>query len=118
MSLGTSILVLIVAFIIFLLTLILLRKGRIPVKFSILWFLVSFILFLVGFFPGFISLISNLMGFQTMSNMLVGILIFILFLLTIALTVIVSGQTTKIIILIQEVSMLKKKINDMEKKNG
>ena len=53
-----------------------------------------------------------------MSNMLVGILIFILFLLTIALTVIVSGQTTKIIILIQEVSMLKKKINDMEKKNG
>ena len=40
MSLGTSILVLIVAFIIFLLTLILLRKGRIPVKFSILWFLV------------------------------------------------------------------------------
>ena len=118
MSFGTSLLVFLVALIIFSLTFFLLRKGRIPVKFSLLWFMVSFILFLVGIFPGFIALISNFMGFQTMSNMLVGILIFILFMLTIALTVIVSGQTTKIIILIQEVSMLKKKIDDLEKNNG
>ena len=39
----------------------------------------------------------------------------ILFLIIIALTVIIAGQTTKINLLIQEVSMLKKKVNDNEK---
>ena len=103
---------------IFLVTLQLLRRGRIPVKFSILWFIVAAILLVVGIFPNFIVLISTRIGFISMSNMLVGILIFLLFAMCIALTVIVSGQATKITLLIQEVSMLKKKIVNEEKNNG
>ena len=118
MSFGATLLVLGTGLLIFLVTLQLLRRGRIPVKFSILWFLVSLVLILVGIFPNFIVLISSKIGFISMSNMLVGILIFLLFAMCIALTVIVSGQTTKITLLIQEVSMLKKKIADDEKKNG
>ena len=111
MSFGTVLLVLGTGLLIFLVTLQLLRRGRIPVKFSILWFIVAVILLVVGIFPNFIVLIS-------MSNMLVGILIFLLFAMCIALTVIVSGQATKITLLIQEVSMLKKKIVNEEKNNG
>ena len=112
MSFGTVLLVLGTGLLIFLVTLQLLRRGRIPVKFSILWFIVAVILLVVGIFPNFIVLISTRIGFISMSNMLVGILIFLLFAMCIALTVIVSGQATKITLLIQEVSMLKKKIMD------
>ena len=118
MSFGTVLLVLGTGLLIFLVTLQLLRRGRIPVKFSILWFIVAVILLVVGIFPNFIVLISTIIGFISMSNMLVGILIFLLFAMCIALTVIVSGQATKITLLIQEVSMLKKKIVNEEKNNG
>ena len=118
MSFGTVLLVLGTGLLIFLVTLQLLRRGRIPVKFSILWFIVAVILLVVGIFPNFIVLISTRIGFIYMSNMLVGILIFLLFAMCIALTVIVSGQATKITLLIQEVSMLKKKIVNEEKNNG
>lgn len=118
MSFGTVLLVLGTGLLIFLVTLQLLRRGRIPVKFSILWFIVAVILLVVGIFPNFIVLISTRIGFISMSNMLVGILIFLLFAMCIALTVVVSGQATKITLLIQEVSMLKKKIVNEEKNNG
>ena len=118
MSFGTVLLVLGTGLLIFLVTLQLLRRGRIPVKFSILWFIVAVILLVVGIFPNFIVLISTRIGFISMSNMLVVILIFLLFAMCIALTVIVSGQATKITLLIQEVSMLKKKIVNEEKNNG
>lgn len=118
MSFGTVLLVLGTGLLIFLVTLQLLRRGRIPVKFSILWFIVAVILLVVGIFPNFIVLISTRIGFISMSNMLVGILIFLLFAMCIVLTVIVSGQATKITLLIQEVSMLKKKIVNEEKNNG
>ena len=118
MSFGTVLLVLGTGLLIFLVTLQLLRRGRITVKFSILWFIVAVILLVVGIFPNFIVLISTRIGFISMSNMLVGILIFLLFAMCIALTVIVSGQATKITLLIQEVSMLKKKIVNEEKNNG
>ena len=118
MSFGTVLLVLGTGLLIFLVTLQLLRRGRIPVKFSILWFIVAVILLVVGIFPNFIVLISTRIGFISMSNMLVGILIFLLFAMCIDLTVIVSGQATKITLLIQEVSMIKKKIVNEEKNNG
>ena len=118
MSFGTVLLVLGTGLLIFLVTLQLLRRGRIPVKFSILWFIVAVILLVVGIFTNFIVLISTRICFISMSNMLVGILIFLLFAMCIALTVIVSGQATKITLLIQEVSMLKKKIVNEEKNNG
>lgn len=116
MSSRTIFYVIVAAIIIFLVTLQLLRKGRIPVKFSILWLFVSFILLLVAVFPNFIVIIAQFMGFQTMSNMLIGILIFILFMMSIALTVIVSGQKAKITLLIQEISILKKEMEDKNEK--
>lgn len=115
MSFGTVLLVFIVALIIFLITFYLLRQGRIPVKFAILWLFVSIVLFIVCLLPNLLVMLAQYMGFQTMSNMVIGILIFILFMMSIALTVIVSGQKSRITLLIQEISILKK---ELEEKNG
>ena len=50
-----------------------------------------------------------------MSNMMVGIFIFLLLIITLELTIIVSSQRKKITTLIQEVSLLKEKIDNGKK---
>lgn len=99
----------------FVLTTIILKKGRIPEKYSLLWYAFSLILLLVAIFPNLFIFISKLFGFQVISNLVVGLIIMLLILLTMALTVIISGQKKKTTLLIQEVSILKKELDDVKK---
>lgn len=85
----------------------LVKKRRISVKYSLVWLLPCFILIIFTLVPGLMSIISNMLGFQTASNMILTSLIGFLMIVTIALTVIVSNQKDKIRLLIQEVSILK-----------
>lgn len=92
-------------------TTVVLRNGRIPIKYSLLWYLSSVVIFLVAVFPVVIETISKFLGFATLSNLVIGVLIVILLFLTMSLTIITSGQKKKITLLIQEVSALKQKVN-------
>ncbi|WP_027090616.1 DUF2304 domain-containing protein [Thomasclavelia saccharogumia] len=94
---------------------VILKRGRIPMKFALVWYVPSFAIVLLALVPSLFEFVANIFGFQTISNLVAGFLFVILFLIIIALTVIIAGQTTKINLLIQEVSMLKKKVNDNEK---
>ena len=116
MSLGTIITVVATGLLLLFIILFRLKRGRIPVKFALLWIFISVILLLVGLFPEIISSVAGLFGFKTMSNMLIGILISMLIFITIALTIIVSGQKYRITLLTQELSMLKEKVNSLENK--
>ncbi len=87
-----------------------LKKGRIPVKYSLVWIMSGFIILLVGVIPSLFECISRLFGFVTMANMVVGIFIFILLMITISLTVMIAGQKKKTTILIQEISLLKHEV--------
>lgn len=89
-----------------------LRKGRIAIKYALVWFFAALVLLLLVIFPGLMDSLSNLLGFEVGSNMIFAGLIAMLIFINIALTVIVSGQSNKIRLLIQEVSMLKEKIDD------
>ena len=86
------------------------HKGRIPVKYSLLWGLGVLILLFLAIFPNALIKIANLVGFQTVSNMVIGVLLVILFFITMSLTVIVSAQKRKITLLVQEISLLKSEI--------
>lgn len=90
---------------------IILKKGRIPMKFALVWYVPSFAIVLLALIPSLFEHIADILGFQTISNLVAGFLFVVLFLIVIALTVIIAGQTTKINLLIQELSMLKKEIN-------
>lgn len=96
--------------------LIILKKGRIPVKYSLIWLFSSVLILLLALFPNMFWMISKMMGFVTMSNMIIGIFIFILLIITLSLTVIVSGQKKKNTLLIQEISILKEKIGEKNEK--
>ena len=84
-------------------------------KFALVWYVPSFAIVLLALFPSLFEFVAGILGFQTISNLVAGFLFVVLFLIIIALTVIIAGQTTKINLLIQEISMLKKKVNDNEK---
>lgn len=91
-----------------------LSKRIIPVKYSFLWWLAVVVLLILVIIPDVLIWFAYNLGFQTISNLVVGVFIVILFFITISLTVIVSAQKRKITLLIQEVSILKGKINEKE----
>lgn len=117
MELSLRVLVLFVSILIFIVVFELLRREKIPIKFSLLWMISDIIIFLVAVFPNFLEFFTHLIGFQTISNMTIGILLVILFLITIVLTVIIAGQRSKIQLLIQEISMLKENIAQLQNKD-
>lgn len=111
MSLSLRISLISFAIILSIVVTVVLRKGRIPIKYSLLWYFSSLIVFLVAVFPFSIEFLARLLGFATLSNLITAIVIGILLFLTMALTIITAGQKKKITLLIQEVSMLKEKVN-------
>lgn len=110
MPLNLRLGVLIIAIILAVVVIRILHKGRIPVKYSLLWWLGVLILLFLAIFPNALIKIANLVGFQTVSNMVIGVLLVILFFITMSLTVIVSAQKRKITLLVQEISLLKSEI--------
>ena len=97
---------------IMLVILFLLRKGRITVKYSLVWFFSGIVLLILSLFPKLMSSITNLFGFEMSSNFILASLIVLLMIVNVTLTVIISGQTSKIRLLIQEVSMIKGKLDE------
>lgn len=90
--------------------LIILRKGRMPTKYALVWLIPSTVIILLVMVPDLFLFFTKALGFQTISNLMVGLLFVILFFIIMSLTIIIAGQTTKINLLIQEVSLLKEKI--------
>lgn len=112
MSISLRLGLVIVSLVLLIVVLMQLEKRKIPVKYSLVWIVSSFLILLIAILPNVFSKISNLLGFVTMSNMVIGMFIFILLIISLMLTVIVSGQRKKITLLVQEVSMLKEKAKD------
>ena len=108
---------LIFVIIMFIIVAIIVKRGRISIKYSLVWFFSIFIILLSTIIPNFMITLANFLGFQTLSNMLFSILIATLIFICISLTIIVSGQKEKIKLLIQEVSILKKEVENMRDKN-
>ena len=103
----------VIAFIVLLMVsiILILRKGKLSTKYAILWLFAGIIMILLIVFPQILNFLTNLLGFEVQSNMIFSIFIGILLFISLSLTIIISGQKDKINSLIQEVSMLKEKIN-------
>ena len=117
MSFNLSIALIAVSVFLFILTVYYLRKGSIPLKYSLVWFGVSLVLLCCAFLPEWLINITKLLGFQTTSNLIIGILFVLLFVICLVLTIVVSAQNKKIVLLVQEISMLKKRMIDQENKH-
>lgn len=86
-----------------------LKKGRIPEKYSLLWYGFALIILLVGLLPDVFTFISLKLGFEVMANLIIGIIIGLLIVFNMVLSIMIAAQKKKTTLLIQEVSILKSK---------
>lgn len=94
-----------------------LRKGRISLKYSIIWYACLFVLLLFTIFPEFLRWLTGLIGIQIPSNFIFAFMLGVLFVICLFLTMIVSEQNEKIRRLLQEMSIIKEKLRDKDEKN-
>lgn len=107
---NLRILLIVFSLVLLIIILNLVSKNKVPVRYSLLWIVSAILIFIVGTFPEFVGMFTSMIGFQTTSNLVIGIILTVLLVLTLILTVIVSKQKKQIKLLIQEISMLKEKI--------
>ena len=100
------------AIILFIVVTHLLKKEKLPEKYTILWYIFSLVILLIGIVPQFLEIISKAFGFEVLSNFVIGILITLLTIMCLALSIMIAGQKKKITLLIQEVSILKKEFKE------
>lgn len=93
----------------------LLRKNKVNIKYSLIWLLLFMLIILVSVIPFLLESLTSLLGFQTPSNMIISLLLAVLVVINISLTVIVSSHDKKIRLLVQEISLLKEKLNGKKK---
>lgn len=91
------------------------RKGKLQLAYSIFWIISGIVLIIILLIPNCISNITNLLGFEVASNMIFFITIVMAFYLILQLMTELSKETKRNVSLIQEISILKKKISDIEK---
>lgn len=115
---NTKLTFLILSFSLFLILIIIYFTSRkkIIVKYSLVWFISTFILVIFSIFPKLLKMVTSILGFELASNMVYAIFIGLLLFICLSLTIIVSGQKEKIKLLIQETSILKEKIEKIESK--
>lgn len=87
----------------------LIKKGRLPIRYSMFWFIPFGILLILVLFPKLIDLLVGLLGIASTNNFIIGIILTMLLSITLILTLIVAVMRRQIALLIQEVSMLKEK---------
>mgnify|MGYP005805956639 FL=1 len=91
------------------------RKRKMQASIATFWILTGILLIIAVVIPNFIETISNILGFEQTSNMVFCLTIFMAFCALLYLTMLVSKQSKKCITLIQEISILKKKVEELEK---
>ncbi len=91
------------------------RKRKMQSSMSIFWIVTGLLLIIAIAIPHLIEFISAFLGFEKASNMIFCVTIFIAFYLIFTLTMLLAKQTNRNTALIQEVSILKKRVDELEK---
>ena len=94
------------------------RKKKLQMAFSVFWLITGIVLIVALLIPNLVENIAGLLGFEVPANMVFCITIFVAFYLIFNLTISLSKENKKNTELIQEVSLLKKRVGELEKKIG
>ncbi len=94
------------------------KNKKLQISFSTFWIISSVILIIAISVPNLIEWISYTLGFATPSNMIFVLAIFLSFCLIFDLTTKLSQEHKKNVLLIQEISILKERVNKIENKHN
>ena len=94
--------------------LFLIVKKEISIKFALIWIILFILLILAMIIPGLLESVTNILGFQTASNMILCIFIGLLVVINIATTVAISRRGKDLVKLTQELALLKKEMQELK----
>ena len=92
------------------------KNKKLQISFSTFWIISGILLIIAIAIPNFIEILTKKLGFLIPVNMLFCITIFVAFYLIFHLTVKLSKESQKNTLLIQELSILKQKVDKLEEK--
>ena len=90
------------------------RKGKLPVKYALLWIFALIISAILIVIPGCLKWLAEFLGFELVSNMVLLLLCVISLLLCLSLTIMIAEQKRKTTLLVQELSMLKSEVHSSD----
>ncbi|MBQ6886186.1 MAG: DUF2304 domain-containing protein [Lachnospiraceae bacterium] len=102
----------------FVIILVFLKNKRLELKYTLLWMLCGVIFAGMVIWPQLLTIIVHMVGIQDNMNGLFIIGFAFVIVIIMSLTSIVSRQSRKITILVQEIAILEKRIFDLENTNN
>ena len=112
-SLKIALIVILVIYILCILRAV--KKKNMRINYLIFWSIIGIIFIIALIAPNFIETTSKFLGFGLPINMIFSIAIFIILYLLFDLTKLITKEQNNNVLLIQEISLLKKKIKELEK---
>lgn len=98
----------------FIIILYYLKKKMLELKYTLIWLVAGVIMGIMIYFPDLLVRFVRLLGIESNMNGLYILCIGFIMMILMTLTSIVSRQQLKIRILIQEISMMEKRIRELE----
>ncbi len=99
-----------------LLIIYLMKKGRMSLKYSLVWFLTGLVLLLCAIFPQAIGCVAKFLGIYSEVNGVFFVGVCFILLIILSLTSIVSGLSERLRTLVQTQGMLEKRVRELEEK--
>ena len=93
----------------------LLKKGKLSLRYSLLWGFSGLLMLILAVFPGTLDWFARLIGVYSSVNALFAVILFCGMLLMISFTVIVSKEKQEIVRLVQKMALLENRIEALEK---
>ena len=92
------------------------KRKNMRIGYLIFWAIIGLILIIALIVPNFVDNVSKIIGFEIPINMIFSAAIFIILYLIYHLMTLISKEEKKNTLLIQEISMLKQRVEKIENK--
>lgn len=93
------------------------KEKNMRIQYLVLWIFIGVVMTISLLIPNFVENISKAIGFEMPINMIFSFSIFLIMYIIFGLTMLISKEQNKNTMLIQEISILKKRIDEIEKNN-
>ena len=94
----------------------LLKKNRLTIRYSIIWFLSGFVLLIFALFPYIVLVLRDLLQVELAANLVFLLVLAFVLMILLSLSSIVSGFSEKIKRLPQHNALLERRVRELEQK--
>lgn len=91
------------------------KDKKIGLKYALIWFATGVFMLLIAVFPGILKLVSSILGIYDETNTCFTLFLFLIILLLLSITKIITALNESAKRLTQELALLEKRVRDIEK---